>query len=432
MATYKTHQFKEFKKLLEFVFNNKYSNFYRVKFREAGFNPDYDFRSLEDVKKIPFLTKDELVKQESLRLLFISEEEVGIVSFTSGTTGEPLCVFHSKNLLGCPPVLHHQKKILILFPPFSAPLINYYIHKHPDKQVRVKYSVVGDISNLPVSCQLASRLGIDHIICTTASLAIVLKSYLVNYPKLQKNLRSFFMGGEVVGPKKRKLLRELYPDKEISIGYGMHEMGGAPAIQCQVLAGQEGEALFHPRVNDCYFEIINPETGEEVPFEEEGELVLTNFRNQATPLIRYKTGDMASFRENNCFCGAPGPLLRIHGRINYDIVRVGGFELRSEMLEIPLMNLSSYVKDEFEVNIYETFVENKPKLKIELNLSLKEGVVDSPEIRWKIEQELLENWRLSPRLNLKKAVEAGLFEIPQIKFVRFPQAAKPIRKFILH
>ena len=423
------YPFEQFKNLLNFAFNNEYSSFYRDKYRKAGFTPDSDFRSLKDVKKVPLLTREELAQENTSQLLFIPEQKVGAVSPTSGTTtGKPFIVFHSKDVLGSPPNhVMQQKKVLLLIEPFRAPAIHVTALMKREKIIYL----AGDIFNLPASCLLASKLGVNHIF-TTPTLAIILKKYLVNYPDFQKNLRALSLIGEKVSPEKKKLLQELYPNKEIFIMYGISEMNGELAFQCHALAERNGEILFHPRFKDCYFEIINPETKEEVPFEEQGELVITSFKNRATPLIRYRPGDSASFRKNNCPCGILNPLLAIHGRINYDIVKAGGFELRSDMLEKPLLNLGLFLKNEFEIHIYEKFAENKPKIQIKINLSLKEGVKESPELKQKIENELLENWQLSPRLKLKRAIEAGFFESLQINFVNFPKSPKPKRSLLLH
>ena len=425
MKPVKKNTFEQFKNLLNFAFNNERSSFYRDKYQKTGFTPDSDFRSLKDVKKIPLLTREELVQEDTSRLLFVPEEKVKNVFPTSGTTtGKSFITFHSKDVLGFPPNHElHQKKVLILFSPFHANL-------NPTLP-QTKLVFFGNIFNLPASCLVASKLGINHV-WTTPTLAILLKKYLADYPDFQENLRSLSLIGEMVSPEKKRLLQKFYLNKEIFINYGTSEMGGIPAMQCRALAKRSGEILFHLRVEDCYFEIINPETKEEVPLGEQGELIITNFINRATPLIRYRTGDLASFRENDCSCGAPGPLLKICGRINYDIAKVAGFELRSDMLERPLINLSSFLKDEFEAHIHETFMGDKPRIQIKLNLSLKEGVKESPELKQKIENELLENWRLSPRLNLKKAVEAGLFDFPQINFVQFPFSVKARRFLILH
>jgi phenylacetate-CoA ligase len=419
----------KFKDLLSFVFNNEHSSFYRDKYQKAGFMPNADFQSLEDIKRIPLLTRKELAEEDCSRLLFVPDQEAEIVSPTSGsTTGKPFITFHSikDRLVPHPDIEMPQNKALVLMSPFRAPITSLAV-----KQAKAKHVLMGDIFNLPASCYLASKLGVNHI-STTPALLLILKKYLVNYPDLEKNLRSFVIGGELVTPEKKKMLQELYPDKEIFMIYGLSEAGGINARQCRTLAGRSREVLFHPGVETCYFEIINPETEKEVPFGERGELIITNFKNRATPLIRYRTGDSASFKENDCPCGAPGPLLEFYGRINYDIIKVGGIELRSDMLEKPLMNLSSYLKDCFEVHVHEAFAGNKPKIQITLNLSLKEGVGDSPAIRKKIEEEFLENWRLSPRFNLRKAVETGLFGFPQINFVQFPLTGKARRVLILN
>lgn len=430
-----SNTFSKFKKVLSFVFENRYSNFYRLKYKRAGFNPFTDFNIIDDVKKIPLLTKKEFVETNPSQLLFSSGREARAVFPTFGTTtGQSLITFHSIDRSGGKIFLSQirQKKILLLAKSFRIPQLYLYLTNLKQTKQGAKHVLAGDISNLPNSCQLASKLKVDHIYATP-TLAIMLKKYLVNYPDLQKNLRSLSLAGEVVSKEKRKLLKELYPNKEIFINYGMAEIGGAPAVQCHALT-QRKEVLFHLRVDDFYFEIIDPDTEKEVPFGKQGELILTTFQSYttATPLIRYKTGDMASFRKNDCPCGALGPLLKIYGRINYDIVRAGGFELRSEMLEKSLINLSSFLKNEFEVHIHETFIENKPKIKVALNLSLKKGIKETPELKQKIVNELLENWQLSPRLNLKKAVESGLFEPPQINLVQFPFSAKGRQALILH
>ena len=415
----------KFKKILKFVWENKISDFYYIKFKKTGFNPISDFNSLKDIKKIPYLTKKELLDVNIDKLLFLPKDKNYSILHTSGITGESLLFFLFP--IGSLPLDDlYQGRILILKPPALSHLafLTFY------NSAGSNYFLLGDIHNLPATCQLAQKAKINKIVASP-SLAIVLENYLKYYPDLKKSINFFFLGGEPVTSQKKKYLRKIYPNSKFISSYSCIEAGGPLGSQCKYLAERDDKTYYHIN-SQYYYEIINSNNEKEVHFGKKGELVFTNFCNLATPMIRYKTGDLVSLRENNCFCGAEGPLLEIHGRINYDIVNVGGFELRSEMLERSLMNLSYFVKDEFEAHFYETFVENKPKIKTELNLSLREGVVDSSEIRRKIEQEVLENWRLSPRLNLKKAVEVGLFDVPQINFVRFPQTAKTIRKLILH
>ncbi len=426
--------FLKFKNLLNFVFDNKYSDFYRNKYKKSGFNPASDFKSIDDVKKIPLLTKKELLDAELFNLLFVDEKEVGAIAVTSGTTGKPLVIFYHESGIYSPPYLsrlaNEKIKMLFLSPNPNVAILFYHLYTLVTKKTGRSRAYIGDASNLPNSCRLAGLLK-ANVIYTFPSLAIVLKDYIEQYPDLKKSLKFLTLIGELVSPEKKKILETLYPDLEIILEYSSNE---SPSIgfQCQHLTERDDQIYYHARVDDYHLEIINPETEENVEFGERGELVATNFWNSATPLIRYKTGDLLSFAKNDCPCGAPGPLLQIWGRSNYDVIKAGGFVLRTEMLEKPLLNLKSYLKDAFECHAYESFIGTVPRVKIVLNLSLKEGIKESPELKKMIENEFLENWQLSPRFNLKKAVEAGLFEPLQINFVKFPKSVKPRKILIAH
>jgi phenylacetate-CoA ligase len=421
--------FFKFKDLLKFVFENKYSDFYRLKYENEGFNPLKDYSSIKDIKKIPFLTKKELLTADPFKLLFIKEKEIGFITVTSGTTGEPIFIFRAQKKYSTwpPKVLKEINfgKILFLFNPFNVKAMTLYWKKVGTCQL------IGNISDLPTSLKLASKIKINTIF-TTPSLAIILKKYLENFPKLKKSLKFFILAGELVNEKKKCLLNELYPECKTFLIYGMMEAAGVLGFQCPFLIENNKQIYYHLFINDFYFELINPETKNEVEFGETGELVFTNFYSWATPIIRYKTGDLVSFHKNDCPCGSPGPLMQILGRVNYDIVKVGGLIINKEMIEKPIQNLKDYLKADFEAHFYENFFQTKPKIKVVLCLSLKEGIKETPELKQKIEIEFLENWRLSPRFNLKKALEEGLFEPLQINFVQFPFSGKTKQVLILH
>jgi phenylacetate-CoA ligase len=420
--------FLKFNKLLNFVFENKQSDFYRLKYKQAGFNPVTDFKSIKDVKKIPLLTKEELTSADPMKLLFIEKEKVEIISATSGTSGEPFITFRSfqsSDHLG-PLKAVDFGKCLFLASPIRTHATSYLWAR------RGRWVLAGDIHNIPASLQLASRFGINTIY-TTPTLAIILKDYIERYPKLKESLRFFWLGGESVSPAKKSILQKLYPKLLFFLGYGISETGGlSVGFQCLSLAKRNDQIYFHPRMDEFYYEILNPDTEQEAKEGESGELILTAFFNPATPVIRYKTGDLVSLKKNDCPCGYSGPLLQVLGRSAHDTVRAGGVELRKEAIEKPLLNLKDYLKESFEAHIYENLVGGKLKIKVLLKLSLKKDVRESLELRRKIEKEILEKWQLSPRLNLKKAVEGGLFDPLQINFVQFPLAAKARQVLVLH
>ena len=426
------YDFLRFRELLKFVFENKYSDFYRRKYEQVSFNPLSDFKSIEDIKKIPFLTRKELAITDPKKLLFIEEDGVDCIIPTSGTTGDPFFVFHSFAIPNLP--THHDSlnfgKILSLVNPLRIKPNHYFIPY--EFKIKNNQLLPGDIYNIPASLKIASKIKVNTIYTTTPSLAIILKDYLDQNPELKNSLKFLILGGELVSPYKKIFLQELYPNLEIFINYGAAEFPGTLGDQCTFLAQRNDRVYYHPLFSIAHLEIIDPLTEKNVEIGKEGELVVTCFHNRATPLIRYKTGDLVRFHKNDCPCGCPGPLLEVLGRAKFDIVKVGGFGLRREMLEKAILNLKDYLKESFEAHFYENFIGTKPRTKMILNLSLKKWVKETPELKRKIERELLENWQLSPRLNLKMAVEAGLFEIPQINFVQFPLQVKARQVLILH
>jgi len=421
------NSFLKIKKLLKFAYNNRYSDFYREKYKKAGFNPLTDFKSIEDIRKIPFLTKEELLKANLYKLLFVNEKDVLCTRSTSGTTKKPLYLFLSKQ-----DKKHWSKqteinfgKILILF---NAP--NAYFQSIGTKHCTTLWASTGDLHDLPAAARMAADLQVNTIY-TIPPLAIILSDYLKDYPSLKKSLKYLYLAGEVVSPKKKKSLQILYPGVKIFFCYGCAETLGL-GLQCEYLAKAD-QIYFHSLFDINHTEIINPKTEKEVGMGEKGEIVVTSLYLFSMPIIRYKTGDLGSLKKGkDCPCGYPGPLLQVWGRVNYDIVKAGGFELRKEFLEKAIDSFKNLLKDSFEAHVYENFEDNKPKIRIELNFSLKKGVRESILLKQRIEKELLENWQVSSKLKLKKAIEAGLFEPVKINFIEFPFSAKTRKSLVLH
>jgi phenylacetate-coenzyme A ligase PaaK-like adenylate-forming protein len=94
--------------------------------------------------------------------------------------------------------------------------------------------------------------------------------------------------------------------------YGMTETCYGLAVQCCA----QGD--HHIRVEDYIVEIIDPQTGAELPPDTDGEIVLTSLNSEAMPLIRYRTGDIGSLITEPCGCGSRLPRLgKIRGRREY-------------------------------------------------------------------------------------------------------------------
>ncbi len=178
-------------------------------------------------------------------------------------------------------------------------------------------------------------------------------------------------------------------------------------------------------------EILNPESDQPCAPKERGELVITDFTNIGTPTIRYRTGDLGQLIDHYCPCGRPEPLFTVHGRVANDFVRAAGFELRRDMIEIPLLRLHKIVRNDFEVRVHETYHQTQPIVQISITLALQDGVLDTPTVRQEIIREFNEHWRLAPNLNLHAAITAGLFAPLEINFTTFPHNPKATQKILL-
>lgn len=418
--------FANWQALLNFVTANAHSDFYKERFQTAGFDPSCDFKSLTDIERIPLLTKAQLLEAGEERLRFVPEEQIDRVSTTSGTTSKkPLILFHARN----PSIQERHKesdhRALILFSPLRGGQLLQRA------RLREQYALLGDIHNIPTSFEIASRMRIDQLF-TTPTVAILARKHLDNFPMFAANLKHLRLAGEVLTANKRRVLHELYPDMKITMSYSSSEQSRM-ATQCDHLADQTmNEVMYHPFFYSHYFEIIDPQTGKVLPSGERGELVVTNFQNLGSPLIRYRTGDLANFVEKKCPCSEPSPLLQVWGRAAEDSVRAGGFDLRREMLEIPILKASDMIRNDFEVHVYEDFDSGKPSLRIELNLALHAGIMDTPLNHQRVEEVFKEHWRLSPSFNVKKALVNGLVKDFSVTFTDFPHNAKATERMILH
>jgi phenylacetate-coenzyme A ligase PaaK-like adenylate-forming protein len=136
--------------------------------------------------------------------------------------------------------------------------------------------------------------------------------------------------------------------------YGSSEMGYGGGVECEALDG------YHLREADLYFEIINCDTGKTAKDEEYGEMVFTTLTRSAMPLIRYKTGDIASFSQNACACGTfLKTMKRSLGRIDNRI------ELRKNQF-IYLRELDEIILNYEEVLDYKSSVDKENTLVIEI------------------------------------------------------------------
>lgn len=132
------------------------------------------------------------------------------------------------------------------------------------------------------------------------------------FPQTPPGLRAVLCAADWLDPGLRHQVEESW-DCLVLDHYGSTESAFAGAVQCRCREGR------HVRALDLLLEIVHPVTGKVLPAGETGELVITTLQRRAMPLLRYRTGDMASLLDGPCACGSPLPRLGpVLGRIERD------------------------------------------------------------------------------------------------------------------
>jgi len=316
---------------------------YREKFKEAKLTPD-DIKTLEDLSRIPFTTKDDLRKNWPYGMLATGMESLATIHCSSGTTGMPTSALYTKN-----DIFNAWAKVMARVYAMMG------LKKGDIMQIAYGYGLftgglgfhygaleIGVIA-LPISAgeterqlRLAKELKTTAIACTPTYAL-----YLGEYAKemgidATKDLKwkcgSF--GAEPWSEEVRAKIEELL-DLEAFDVYGLSEIiGPGVAHECDQ---HNGDHFFE---DHFLTEVIDSETGEPVSEGEKGELVYTTLTREAMPLLRFRSGDVVpwwTFEE--CECGRT--LMRA-GRVigrSDDMLKVRGVKFWPSTVEHALLSV---------------------------------------------------------------------------------------------
>lgn len=284
--------------------------YYRNLMDEKGVKPE-DIKSLKDITKLPFLTKDDLREAYPYGLMARPLKDCVRIQSTSGTTGRRVVDFYTLNDIdkwenGCARAIvaaggtdEDVCQVSYGYGLFTGgPGLNGGSHK------------VGCLT-LPMSSgntdrQLMFMTDLEAtILCCTPSYAAFLAETVEERGLKDKiKLKAGIFGAEAWSEEMRHSIEEKLGIKAYDI-YGLTEIEGpGVAFECQEQNGMH--------ICEDYFipEILDPDTLEPVPDGQTGELVFTSFAKEAFPLIRYRTKDITYITHEKCKCG------RTHARIH--------------------------------------------------------------------------------------------------------------------
>ncbi|HEX9136613.1 MAG TPA: phenylacetate--CoA ligase [Candidatus Sulfobium mesophilum] len=315
--------------------------YYRNKMAEAGVKPS-DIKSLKDLRKLPFTTKEDLRLNYPFGLFAVPFERVVRIHASSGTTGKPTVVGYTKRdidswaelmarTLSCGGA--HQGDVVHNAYGYGLFTGGLGAHYGAERLGAAVIPISGGNSKRQI--MIMQDFGSTVLMCTPSyalNLADVMKEMDVDPSSLK--LRVGLFGAEPWSENMREEIQKRLNLKAIDI-FGLSEVMG-PGVASECVEEQHGLHIF-----EDYFlpEIVDPKTMEPLPPGEHGELVFTTLTKEAFPVIRYRTKDISRLIAEPCSCGRTFYRMeRITGRTD-DMLIIRGVNVFPSQIEHVLMSI---------------------------------------------------------------------------------------------
>lgn len=331
-------QLERLKKVVKYAYENV--DFYRNLYDEAGVKPE-DIETLDDIQKLPFITKDDLRNTYPFDLQAAPKEDWVEVHSTSGTTGIPTVAAYTQNDLD------------IWAECTARGLASVGVHKNDIVNVAYGFGLFTGGHGAQYGAQKIGALAVPmssgntqkqmnflrdfpaDFLCCTPSYALYLAESFEKEGLDPRSLpiRGGLYGAEMWTEEIRQKLENKFDISAQNI-YGLTEViGPGVSTECHVKDGM------HVAEDHFYPEIINPDTLEVLPEGSEGEIVFTSLTKTGMPVIRYRTKDLTSLCYDKCECGRTTVRMsRIKGRSD-DMLKVKGVIVFPKQIEEVLMKM---------------------------------------------------------------------------------------------
>ncbi len=386
--------------------------FYKKRLNKYSIHSSGDINSLDDLKKIPFTTKDDLRESYPRGILSVDQNEVVRIHTSSGTTGTPTVIYHTKSdienwtelLARCIIATGATKKDIFQnmtnYGLFTGGLGFHYGAE------RIGMTVIPSGSgNTKRQIQMMKDFG-TTIIHATPSYAMHVHSKFADsdVTLADLKLRKAFLGAEPYSESTRKKIEELY-NIDAYNSYGLSEMNGpGVSFECVYKDGM------HTWEDAYIMEIIDPKTGENLSDGKVGEIVFTTLRRSATPLLRYRTRDLAYIYEGECKCGRTHRRLsRIIGRSD-DMLIINGVNVFPSQIESVIMKIPE-VGTNYQVYLEKDGALDKMIIKVEIYSKLFKGDMSQLDnLKAKIKNELHSIIVIKPIVELHEPGSLPVYE----------------------
>jgi phenylacetate-CoA ligase len=357
---------------LQRTINRAYGNvaFYHDLFNRLSVAPE-DFQSLDDLRRLPFTTKDDLSAAYPYGMFGVPLREIVRVHASSGTKGKQTVVGYTRNdletwrelvarFMSAAGVTHDDVvQICFSYGMFTGGLGLHYGAE------RIGASVI------PASAGGTERQ-IQLILDFKTTVLVGAPSYALHIAEVMEErgvdsrttkLHLGLFGSE---PWSERMRQEIQTRLGIlaTDNYGLSEVGG-PGVSGEC-AHQDG---LHISTDHFLPEIVDPETGDVLPLGQEGELVLTTLTKEALPLLRYRTRDITHLIDEPCRCGRTTTRMsRVMHRTD-DMLIIRGVGVYPSQIEQVLMEIEG-VEPHYHITVRRAGAMDELEIAVEVSPEL--------------------------------------------------------------
>ncbi len=313
--------------------------YYRKKMEEKGVTPD-DIKSIDDLHKLPFLSKADLRESYPYGLLGVPLKDCVRIHSTSGTTGKRVVAYYTKDDLElwndcCARAIvaaggTEEDVVQIAY---GYGLFTGGMGLHGGSEKLGCLTIPASSGNTDRQIMFIKDLGATILCCTpsyAAYLAETMKEMGMSPDDIP--IKAGIFGAEAWSEEMRRDIEATMGIKAYDI-FGLTELSGpGVSFECSAQKGMH--------INEDHFiaEIIDPDTGEVLPDGAEGELVFTSIDKKAFPLLRYRTRDICSLTREKCSCGRTHVrMAKPKGRSD-DMLIIRGVNVFPSQIETVLLN----------------------------------------------------------------------------------------------
>ncbi|KAA0546926.1 AMP-binding protein [Bacillus sp. BGMRC 2118] len=343
--------------------------FYRHRFEEIGVAP-VDITTVRDIIKLPFTVKSDLRNHYPFGLFAVEQKELVRVHASSGTSGKPTVVGYTKKDIkswaeivaraiatagGAPGDFLHNAYGYGLFTGGLG------LHFGSEELGMVTVPISGGNTDRQIALIEDFK---PAVICATPSYVLNIAERMEELGKDPRNtsLKYGVFGAEPWSEEMRRTLEEKLGIKACDI-YGLSEVIG-PGVSMECHEAQDG---LHVAEDHFLVEVIDPTTMQPVPDGEDGELVFTSLTKEAFPVIRYRTGDIASLTRGTCSCGRTTiRMSRVKGRID-DMLIIRGVNVFPSQIEHFLLSVNEVVPH-YQIHL----IQKGSLISVELHVEINE------------------------------------------------------------